>query len=73
LHLQWRLRGLILIGVPKLHVDVHGKVDRKDNLNLDLGIRPMEVLWPHEDEIVTMKWRFVNEFKKVLDGIEHTP
>lgn len=27
---------------PLLHVDLHGKVDRKDNLEIDLGIAPME-------------------------------
>ena len=30
--------------VPMLHVDVHGKKDRKTNLDLDVGVGPMEVL-----------------------------
>ena len=31
--------------MPMLHVDVHGKKDRKTNLDLDVGLGPMEVLW----------------------------
>ena len=31
-------------GTPVLHVDVHGKKDRKTNLDLDVGVGPMEVL-----------------------------
>jgi hypothetical protein len=29
---------------PVLHVDVHGKMDRKDNLDLDIGFRPARIV-----------------------------
>jgi hypothetical protein len=35
-------------GTPLLHVDCHGKMDRKTELNLDVGIEPMNQLWPHQ-------------------------
>jgi len=31
--------------VPIFHVDIHGKMDRKDNLDLDIGMGPMENCW----------------------------
>lgn len=31
--------------IPMLHVDIHGKVDRRSDLDIDIGIKPMEVLW----------------------------
>jgi hypothetical protein len=36
------------VSMPMLHVDVHGKKDRKTNLDLDVGLGPMEVLWDLE-------------------------
>jgi len=30
---------------PVFHVDIHGKMDRKDNLDLDIGMGPMEHCW----------------------------
>mmetsp|Transcript_15940 Transcript_15940/g.24827 ORF Transcript_15940/g.24827 Transcript_15940/m.24827 type:complete len:252 (+) Transcript_15940:357-1112(+) len=30
---------------PIFHVDIHGKMDRKDNLDLDIGMGPMENCW----------------------------
>ena len=32
------------IGTPLMHIDIHGKMDRKDNYELDLGI---QCLWKH--------------------------
>ncbi len=28
-------------GIPLLHVDIHGKMDRKDSYELDLGVQPL--------------------------------
>ena len=35
---------------PRFHVDVHGKKDRRKNLNLDVGLEPMHAEWPAEDQ-----------------------
>ncbi|EFC39660.1 predicted protein [Naegleria gruberi] len=32
-------------GFPTLHVDLHGKANAKNDRNLDIGTKPMEVLW----------------------------
>ncbi len=31
--------------MPILHIDLHGKMDRKDNFDLDIGMGPMENCW----------------------------
>lgn len=54
---------------PLLHVDLHGKVDRKDNLEIDLGIAPMSEVWD-EGALVkeikrTMKTELDLSFKSV--------
>eukprot|EP01043_Picozoa_sp_COSAG02_P011196 COSAG02_NODE_408_length_22892_cov_35.212785_22_plen_703_part_00 len=35
-------------GLPCFHIDVHGKMDRKKNLDLDVGMGPMEEHWQEE-------------------------
>ena len=32
-------------GARLVHIDVHGKMDRADNLDVDVGLRPMEEEW----------------------------
>ncbi|KAF0984302.1 hypothetical protein FDP41_007479 [Naegleria fowleri] len=32
-------------GIPMLHVDIHGKVNRRDNRNIDVGFAPMMEFW----------------------------
>jgi hypothetical protein len=53
------------IGTPLLHVDIHGKMDRKENYDLDLGISCMYKNFISKrgpyDEIV-----FVNTFVEAL-------
>lgn len=42
--------------MPILHIDVHGKKDRKNNMDIDAGFRAMETRWPDK--------KFVEEFKE---------
>ncbi len=49
-------------------MDIHGKIDRKDNMEIDLGIAPMEELWKGEGELVdcikkSMKAQIDSTFK----------
>ena len=44
------------------HIDIHGKINRKTDRNIDVGIESMYAVWPHEDP--------AQEFPKVLD--DHT-
>ena len=59
---------------PLLHVDLHGKVDRKDNLEIDLGIAPMEEEWDERGLVKeikqTMKQELDETFKTALAKIK---
>ncbi len=35
-------------GRPLLHVDIHGKLDRQNDCNIDVGIRSMEAHWDND-------------------------
>jgi hypothetical protein len=32
-----------------MHIDIHGKMDRRNNMDIDLGIIPLHVEWPDEE------------------------
>lgn len=42
--------------IPLMHIDIHGKVDRKKNFNLDLGLVSMDVHWGSSES------KFISEF-----------
>ena len=53
---------------PMFHIDVHGKKDRKKNLDLDIGMGPMEEHWD-EDGMEQLKEHLEEAFtKKVFAG-----
>eukprot|EP00002_Diphylleia_rotans_P001219 TRINITY_DN10684_c0_g1_i1.p1 TRINITY_DN10684_c0_g1~~TRINITY_DN10684_c0_g1_i1.p1 ORF type:complete len:521 (-),score=88.29 TRINITY_DN10684_c0_g1_i1:234-1796(-) len=54
---------------PLMHVDIHGKMDRKDNLDLDLGMEPMNALWPQQDFVCEMRDSLANGFLQVLKDV----
>lgn len=39
---KWALKNE---NIPILHVDIHGKLNRENNCEVDVGIRSMEVHW----------------------------
>lgn len=41
--------------MPLLHIDVHGKKNRENNRDLDLGMNPMECLWPKQLQFAKLK------------------
>ena len=43
-------QGSEATNTPVFHIDVHGKMDRKDNLDLDIGLGPMEHCWADKDD-----------------------
>ena len=51
--------------IRMLHVDVHGKMDRKNNLDLDVGLGPMEQVWDEEYDTGSTE-RFAGPIKAVL-------
>eukprot|EP01060_Flectonema_neradi_P008120 TRINITY_DN1579_c0_g1_i1.p1 TRINITY_DN1579_c0_g1~~TRINITY_DN1579_c0_g1_i1.p1 ORF type:complete len:406 (+),score=63.90 TRINITY_DN1579_c0_g1_i1:40-1218(+) len=56
-------------GIPLLHIDVHGKVDRKDNLAIDVGCGAMEELWTdRKKETSLLKKTICDELQKSLEG-----
>ena len=52
---------------PMFHIDVHGKKDRKKNLDLDIGMGPMEEHWD-EDGMEQLKEHLEEAFTKVFAG-----
>ena len=56
-------------GIPLLHIDIHGKVDRKDNLAIDVGCGAMEELWKdRKKEVTLLKKTICDEIQKSLEG-----
>ncbi len=54
------------------HVDVHGKMDRKDNYELDLGVACLFKHWEQygeEDFLVSVTRELKEGFNRVLGGI----
>eukprot|EP01043_Picozoa_sp_COSAG02_P009798 COSAG02_NODE_336_length_24344_cov_63.239101_17_plen_669_part_00 len=64
-------RGLIRFkqrdygAMPRFHIDVHGKIDRKTNLDLDVGLGPMEQHWD-EDGMDLLKEQLEQGFHAVF-------
>jgi hypothetical protein len=54
--------------VPILHVDVHGKLNRKNNCEVDVGIRSMEVHWENDPLINSFKPYFEGKMSKIFEG-----
>jgi len=55
-----------------LHVDVHGKRDRKSNWDLDVGMQPMMKLWPDQRFVHMFLNRVCDEMEKALQGTKYT-
>lgn len=49
---------------PVLHIDLHGKVNRRGNRNIDMGIKPMIRLFKQPSLVAAMR----REFKKKIDA-----
>lgn len=52
------------------HIDIHGKCNRKNNSDMDLGTMPMTWLWPKESEfqdnlVESLKNGFDQVFKNI--------
>lgn len=64
----WQLANL---GLPLLHVDIHGKMDRKDSYDLDLGVACLHKHWLHEEPefVNAFIGRLTSGFNKVLASI----
>jgi hypothetical protein len=54
-------------GRPRFHIDVHGKCDRQSNLDLDVGMRPMEEHW-EEEGFELLKEQLERAFHGALTG-----
>eukprot|EP01064_Diplonema_japonicum_P039013 TRINITY_DN966_c3_g1_i1.p1 TRINITY_DN966_c3_g1~~TRINITY_DN966_c3_g1_i1.p1 ORF type:complete len:399 (+),score=56.48 TRINITY_DN966_c3_g1_i1:69-1199(+) len=55
--------------LPILHIDIHGKMDRKDNLDMDLGAGAMEAVWGRDHEVTKkVKQIATEEFRSVFLG-----
>ncbi|KAH3732706.1 hypothetical protein Pelo_16463 [Pelomyxa schiedti] len=69
-------RTWVQLGVPMLHVDIHGKVDRRSDLDIDIGIKPIQVLWqnnsgPHNSDFCRrMKMSLYRGLTGAVKGIK---
>ena len=63
---QW---ALINQGYPLFHVDIHGKMNRPNNCEIDVGIKSMEVLW-EGDPLVTKIRSFFAKEGNVFEGLK---
>lgn len=60
------------VGTPLMHVDIHGKFDRKDNYDLDLGVRCLYTHWCDEEMasfVLPMVEHLTAGFNRVLAPI----
>ncbi len=58
-------------GVPLFHIDIHGKMDRKDNYDLDLGVQCLYAHWWEQGEldfVDSIVKNLKTGFDKVLKG-----
>ena len=53
--------GIISQGTPLLHVDLHGKGDRDNNCEIDLGIKSMEMHWKNDSLVHQIRHFFEKE------------
>mmetsp|Transcript_31102 Transcript_31102/g.30558 ORF Transcript_31102/g.30558 Transcript_31102/m.30558 type:complete len:102 (-) Transcript_31102:296-601(-) len=58
-------------GKPLFHVDIHGKMDRKADYELDLGISCIIKHWPIQEEFVAkLEKTLVSGFNTVIHSQE---
>ena len=53
-------------GFPTLHVDIHGKINRKADRNIDIGIAPMMALWKDQKLAENVKKYFCDRMQKAV-------
>jgi hypothetical protein len=63
---NWATKGL---GKPLLHVDIHGKMDRKNDCEIDVGIMAMEVHW-YGDALIQKIKQFFEKEGDIFKGIK---
>eukprot|EP01062_Namystynia_karyoxenos_P052880 TRINITY_DN4257_c1_g1_i2.p2 TRINITY_DN4257_c1_g1~~TRINITY_DN4257_c1_g1_i2.p2 ORF type:complete len:506 (+),score=157.20 TRINITY_DN4257_c1_g1_i2:63-1520(+) len=64
---EWR-EAFAGTGIPLLHVDLHGKLDRKDNLEMDVGTGALEAAWPDQQFTQTVKSAFCSALEGAFEG-----
>ena len=56
--------------MPILHVDVHGKLNRNKNCEVDVGIRAMEVHWEDDPLLKYFKPFFEGKMSSIFAGLK---
>ena len=53
-----------------MHIDFHGKANRKGNREIDVGARAMEVVWKgHCEEVVLIKEAMTRTLNEAFAGL----
>ncbi len=55
---------------PLLHIDIHGKVNRKGNRNIDMGIKPMVKRWDDQTLVKSMKASMKSKLDAVFSEVK---
>ncbi|KAK3090184.1 hypothetical protein FSP39_009835 [Pinctada imbricata] len=53
---------------PIMHVDVHGKKNRKTNMDLDIGFKALENHWPEQSFVKWLKSEAETQFEKTFNS-----
>lgn len=54
-----------------MHVDIHGKLNRENDCEIDVGIRSMEVHWEGNPLFKEFKPFFENKLSNIFEGIKY--
>jgi len=54
-----------------LHIDIHGKKDRENNFDIDVGTMPMQVLWSNKNQYEHLVNTCEEELGKALEKHSH--
>ena len=57
---------------PTLHIDIHGKINRKDDRNIDIGFAPMIALWKDQKQAQLVKDDFCKRMQQAVSSCKKT-
>lgn len=55
---------------PIFHVDIHGKYDRKEGCELDVGLACLEEFWQEDELVGLLREYFLRGFGKLFEGLK---
>ncbi|KAL9655196.1 hypothetical protein ABK040_008971 [Willaertia magna] len=56
--------------IPIFHIDIHGKKNRKDERDIDVGMAPMSSLWDNSNQAILLHKVFCDNLEKEMSFIK---